>query len=206
MSKDLVVLVADIDMHNVLEELFNSRIESLNIREIEVHIIPYSQHDSGCASHGVQALSRFAQRYEYGLLMFDHEGSGRENLSREELQNAINEDFTRSPWGDRARAIVIEPELEAWVWSDSPHVDEIAGWKGRRPKLRDWLVERGWLREGQFKPDRPKEAFLAALQEAGKPRTRLLYQQLAKEVSLRRCRDAAFGEFKDIMRGWFPVD
>ena len=47
---------------------------------------------------------------------------------------------------------------------------------------------------------------MAALQEAGKPRTHLLYRQLAEEVSLRRCRDAAFGEFKDIMRGWFPVD
>lgn len=78
--------------------------------------------------------------------------------------------------------------------------------RGCKPPLRDWLVERGLLREGQVKPDRPKEAFLAALQEAGKPRTHLLYRQLAKEVSLRRCRDAAFGEFKDIMRGWFPVD
>lgn len=72
--------------------------------------------------------------------------------------------------------------------------------------MRSWLVERGWLREGQFKPDRPKEAFLAALQEAGKPRTHRLYRQLAEGVSLLRCRDAAFGEFKDIMRGWFPVD
>lgn len=67
-------------------------------------------------------------------------------------------------------------------------------------------MERGWLREGQVKPDRPKEAFLAALREARKQRSPSLYRQLAEEVSLRRCQDAAFGEFKDIMRGWFPVD
>lgn len=31
--------------------------------------------------------------------------------------------------------------------------------RGCKPPLRDWLVERGLLREGQVKPDRPKEAF-----------------------------------------------
>lgn len=205
MRKDLIALVADKDIEFVLRGLF-SRPKALGIRPIDADIQTHTQRDSGCAVRGVSFLSSWSQQYEYGLLMFDHEGSGKEDMPREELQNAINEEFTRSSWGDRARVIVLEPELEAWVWSDSPHVDEIAGWKGRRPPLRSWLAERGLLREGQVKPDQPKEAFLASLREVRQQRSASLYQQLAKDVSLRRCRDAAFGEFKDIMRGWFPVD
>lgn len=205
MRKDLVALVADNDMAFVLRGLF-SRPEALGIRSIKADIQIHPQHDSACAVRGVSALSKLSQLYDYGLLMFDYEGSGQEQLSREELQRSVNEDFARSSWGGRARAIVIEPELEAWVWSDSPHVDTIAGWGGRRPPLRSWMLERGWLREGQFKPDRPKEAFRAALHVTGRSRSASLYQQLAERVSLRRCRDEAFGEFKDIMRGWFPVD
>ena len=205
MRKDLVALVADKDIEFVLRGLF-SRPKALDIRSINADIQIHTQRDSGCAVHGVSFLSSLSQQYEYGLLMFDHEGSGKEDMPREDLQKALNEEFVRPPWEGRARAIVLEPELEAWVWSDSPHVDEIAGWKGRRPPLRDWLVEQGWLRAGQVKPDRPKEAFQKVLREAHKQRSPSLYRQLAEEVSLRRCQDAAFGEFKDIMRGWFPVD
>ena len=205
MRKDLVALVADKDMEFALRGLF-SRSESLDIRSINVDIRTHPERDPGCAFRGVRFLSNLSRQYEYGLLMFDYEGSGRnKKLSREELQNEINMEFTQSPWGNKARAIVLAPELEVWVWSDSPEVAEIAGWKGRRPSLRDWLIEHGELDEGQ-KPKNPKETFQEALRKARKQRSPSLYQQLAERVSLRRCRDEAFGEFKDIMRGWFAVD
>ena len=75
--------------------------------------------------------------------MFDYEGSGREHRHQpQELQETLNREFDRSAWGKRARAIVLSPELEAWVWSGSPHVDDVAGWKNRQPSLKQWLVER----------------------------------------------------------------
>ena len=81
------------------------------------------------------------------------------------------ESFASSAWGSRARALVLSPELEMWIWSDSPHIDEVAGWKNRNPGLRPWLIEQAYLQEGEVKPARPKEAFEAALREAGKPRS-----------------------------------
>ena len=119
------------------------------------------------------------------------------------LQDSLNEEFARSDWGERAKAIVLAPELEVWIWSDSPHVDEVAGWQGREPALRRWLVEQGYLQEGEEKPIRPKEAFEAALREVQKPRSASLYLQIAENVSLRRCTDTAFMEFKSILSNWF---
>ena len=103
----------------------------------------------------------------------------------QELQETLNLTFASSEWGSRARAIVLVPELEAWIWSDSPEIDMVAGWKNRDPGLRPWLIEQGWLQEEMIKPVRPKEAFEAALREARKPRSASLYQQIAGSVSFR---------------------
>ena len=136
--------------------------------------------------------------------MFDHEGSGKENKTAQELQNDLNSKFALSSWGnERARAIVFSPELEAWVWSKSPHVDEVAGWKNSQPSLRAWLVDQGWLKKGDNKPKQPKEAFEAALRKAQIPRSSSLYRQIAERVSLDRCTDQVFREFRQILKTWF---
>ena len=202
--KDLVVLAADKNLEHTLKGLF-SRPQALGIRSIEADILVHSERDPGCALRGVDFLSNFSQRYHHGLLMFDHKGSGKEDTQPCQLQRDLNEEFARSTWGDRARTIILSPELEAWVWSDSPHVDDVAGWRNRQPSLHRWLTEQGWLRQGELKPACPKEAFEASLREVQKPRSSSLYQKIAARVSLSQCADASFLEFKDILRNWFPV-
>ena len=203
--KDLAVLAADKDIEHALKGLF-SRPEALGIRAIKADIFVHPQHDPACAQRGVAFLSNLSGQYHYGLLMFDHEGIGKEQTGPQKLQKALNGEFTNSAWGERARAIVLSPELEAWVWSDSRHVDDVSGWKDRQPRLRYWMTEQGWLREGEIKPGRPKEAFQAALREARKPRSSSLYQQIAERVSLGHCTDRSFLEFRAILRTWFPSD
>lgn len=161
-KKDLIVLAADKDMEHALQGLL-ARPATLSIRSVNADVLVHPQHDAACAQHGVPFLASFSNQYEYGLLMFDHEGSGKENISSRDLQKQINDEFYRSTWGTRARAIVLSPELESWIWSDSPHVDEVAGWKTRNPPLRRWLANQGWLQKGEVKPRQPKEAFRAAL-------------------------------------------
>ena len=203
--KDLVVLAADKDIEHTLKGLF-TRSQALGIRPIDVDIYVHPQHDPACALRGVAFLSNFAEQYHHGLLIFDHEGSGKEHVEPKQLQKSLDQGFSSSTWGERARAIVLSPELEAWVWSDSPEVDYVAGWKSRKPPLRSWLVEQGWLLEGELKPKRPKETFLAALYETRTPRSSSLYRQLASRVSLASCADRSFREFKRLLRGWFPED
>ena len=203
--KDLVILAADKNIEQALRGLLE-RTEALGIRAVNADVFIHPERDPACARRGVEFLSRprFLNQYSFGLLIFDHEGSGMESLSSQALQDEINTQFSRSEWRERARAVVLDPELEAWVWADSPHVDEVAGWKDRRPNLRRWLRENGWLGEGESKPKRPKEAFEAALRTTKKPRSSSLYLQIAQRVSLSRCEDKSFLEFKEILRNWFP--
>ena len=203
-GKDLVALAADKNIEHALMGLF-SRPQALGIRQIEVDIFVHPQRDPGCARRGVEFLANLSEQYRHGLLMFDHEGSGREHIPAGELQSELDGEFARTGWGNRARTIVLKPELEAWVWSRSPHVADIAGWRGRRPSLREWLVEQSFLRENEFKHERPKEAFEAALREARKPRSSSLYRQMAERVSLQRCEDESFLTFRNTMTNWFQT-
>jgi hypothetical protein len=203
--KDLVVLAADKDLEFTLKGLF-SRPQSIGIREISFQIFVESEHDPACAMRGVQSISIFAGQYQHALLIFDHEGCGKENLTKDKLLGRLNDDFNRSAWGDKAKAIVISPELEAWVWSDSPHVDVVTGWQNHRPGLRSWMLDHGWLKPNDVKPERPKEAFEAALRERKIPRSSSLYLQMAQKVSFRGCVDPSFNELCGLLRQWFPAN
>ncbi len=200
---DLVVLVADKDMEQALTGLL-PRHQSLEIRPLTYDIFSHPQHDPACVRHGVAYLSNFATQYDHGLLLFDHEGCGRERIAPETLQQDLNSQFDRTSWGERAKAIVIAPELETWVWNESPNVDLVAGWRGRSPRLREWLVAKGLLRESDPKPHDPKEAFHAALRRTGMARSASLYRQLAEKVSLQTCEDRSFQDLKRTLQAWFP--
>lgn len=202
-GKDLVVLAADKDLEHALKGLL-PRAPALDIRPITFDVFVHPRHDAACARQGVAFLSNLSERYAHGLLMFDHEGSGKEQESARAVQEALNREFAGSSWGGRARAIVLSPELEAWIWSDSPHVDDVAGWKDRRPPLRRWLIDQRLLRDGETKPQRPKEAFLAALHEARVARSASLYGRMAEKVSVRRCADESFQALRRTLQNWFP--
>lgn len=200
---DLVVLVADKDMQQALMGLLQ-RHQSLGIRTLTFNVFSHPEHDPACARLGVEFLSNLSSQYDHGLLLFDHEGCGREEDAPEKLQQSLNDEFARTDWGGRAKAIVIAPELEAWIWSESPNVDMVAGWHGRSPRLREWLAAQGFLPEDKSKPPDPKRAFHAALREVGTARSASLYRQLAETVSLQTCQDRSFAELKSILKAWFP--
>lgn len=203
-SLDLVVLVADNDMKLGVEALL-SRPPSLGIRPICHEVYAHPQKDPGCLGQCHCFLRNHIHRCAHALVLFDREGCGREGETCDALEQHVRHRLAQSGWGDRADAVVLDPELESWVWSDSPHVESALGWRGRGPGLHSWLVQEGWLTAGAHKPTRPKEAMEAALRLAGKPRSSAIFQQLAGSVSLDRCTDPAFGRFKAILQGWFPL-
>ncbi len=104
----------------------------------------------------------------------------------------------------RARVLVLTPELEIWLWSDSPNLDRLLGWENRTPSLREELHRIGWLSEGAPKPQRPKEALGFALRKAGKPRPAALFRAVARDIGLARCTDPTFLKLRELLRSWFP--
>jgi len=203
--KPLVVLVADKDMRFAVMGVLG-RWQALGIRELapapDIHVHPHR--DPGCLNRAHEFLRPFCRQYDHALVVFDHEGSGAERRTREQVEKDVEGRLSVSGWGDRAAAVVVEPELEAWVWSDSPHVETTLGWQGREPGLREWLLREHFLGEGEVKPSRPKEAMETAIRLAKKPRSAVLFSQLAASLSLRRCEDQAFKKLTRLLRQWFP--
>ena len=203
LQKDLVILVADKNMEFAVRGLL-SRAESLGARRPEVDVYVHPERDPGCLLRGHEFLRHFVNTYRHALLMFDREGCGQETVTRAQLESSVETQLSQSGWQNRATVIVFDPELEVWVWSDSPHVDEALGWSGRQPDLRTWLVTVGCSVNKTAKPARPKEAVCKALKLARKPRSSSTYLQLAERVSLARCVDPAFHKFTTTLLRWFP--
>jgi hypothetical protein len=202
--RDVVILVADKNMEFALRGVL-SRTASLRIEPVLADIFVHPEKDPGCLLRSDAFLRPFQHSHDHALVLFDREGCGRED-SRPVLEADVEARLLQSGWDARGAAIAIDPELEAWVWSTSPHVDTALGWAGRDPDLRSWLVERGALARPEDKPTRPKEAVEEALRVARKPRSSALYQRIAGAVSVDRCSDPAFNKLRHLLSLWFGVD
>lgn len=199
-----VILVADKNMEQAVAGVC-SRPDAIGVSAFGHRIVVHPNRDPGCLLEGVEFLSMFQSQFAHALIMFDRIGCGRESQSRDQLEQELERGLSISGWETRAAAVVIDPELEAWVWSDSPHVDRILGWEGRQPTLRQWLMSRRWLAADATKPLKPKEAMEDALHAVRIPRSAALYRQLAQTVSLARCSDASFLKFKTTLQTWFAA-
>ncbi len=200
-SRDLVVLIADKNIEGALRGLL-SRPQSLGLREISCDLFVHPERDPGCLLKGHLLLKPFAHRYAHALVVFDREGCGREEEERTDLERQVEDRLSSSGWDDRAAAFVIDPELEIWIWTESPHVESALGWS-EAMTLRGWLMQKGWLQEGESKPMQPKTAVEEALRRARKPRSSSMYHELARRVSTERCVDTAFLKLKETLSRWF---
>lgn len=200
---DLFVLVPGRDERASLSAILH-RPESLGIRSLRWRIEQHEARDAGCLLRAHEYLRTALNESAHALVVFDREGCGKERRTREELEREVEARLASSGWGDRAVAVVIDPELEMWVWSDSPHVSGVLGWNDQPTGLRDWLTEQGLLQGGQVKPDRPKEAMERVLGRIHRPRSSRIYGELAQRVSLERCTDPAFMKLRRVLVRWFP--
>jgi hypothetical protein len=199
---DLIMLVPDKNIEAAVRGLL-SRHQSLGIRQVDHKIYPHPARDPGCFGQGHEFLRSFTRLFSHALILFDRDGCGREDCSREELETLVEDRLRSSGWGDRARAVVIDPELEVWVWSDSPHVPSALGCKDDIPTIRRLLIDQGLWTEGQAKPADPKGAMEVILRMNGRPRSSAIYENLARKVSLQRCQDGAFLKLRDTLVAWF---
>ena len=200
---DLVVVVADKDMEFAVRGIL-SRQQALNIRPVSTDIFTHPEHDPGCYLRSHTFVGSMVRKYSKAIVLFDRDGCGAEERTREQLETDVETRLENSGWKGRSRAVVLDPELEVWVWSDSPHVERILGWRNRSSQLQNWLIEGHLWQEGAAKPRAPKEAMEAVLRMTKLPRSASRYRQLAEAVSFDRCTDAAFLKLKNTLQTWFP--
>ncbi len=169
-------------------------------------LLRYFGRDSGCLTDAVDVLRPKQRSHHRALVIFDRVGSGGEANSAETLETEMENSLRTSGWPEgHAIAVVIDPELEAWVWSDSPHVPRVLGWRNGSQPLRQYLADQGLWGNDQHKPSDPKTAMEQAVRKANQPLVAGLFSELAATVSVQRCKDRAFNKFVQTLRRWFPA-
>lgn len=199
--KDLLCWVPDADIQAVLQVILENRRESIQMRQVTFDIFRHKQRDPGLFATGVSLLSESQRNYHHVLIILDAAWEG----APRNLQQALDGKITQAGLQDWAQAVVIDPELEVWVWSQFRHVAEALGWKGGVKSMSLWLMQRGLLNPKDTKPKDPKKAAEEVLRYVGKPRSSSIYRELAKKVGLRNCTDKSFQRFAKTLREWFPL-
>lgn len=201
--RDLYVLVADQDMAETMKALL-SRPRSLKIGRVKYNVEKHQGHDPGCRTDSARRLRPQIEDSKYALVMFDKAGCGQESISREDIQRQVEQDLSRNGWEGRSKVIVIDPELETWVWNASNQVPEILGWAADYGNLKAWLASRGLWPADATKPPDPKQAMRAALREKNQKISSSVFGQLAESVTLSGCQCPAFRELIATLQRWFP--
>ncbi len=208
---DLLFLVADKDMAEAVAGLlerdqvhrvvgcgpfdFDSR------RDIKVAA---GQNDPGLYVRANELLRPLTADYRRAVVIVDDEWDG--SPGAEAIEQQLRAHLADAGWSaDAALALVVCPEADVWLWSDSPHSARALGWPSWS-ELRPALEGEGWIAPGQAKPDRPKEAAEWALRHCGHkaPRSAALYRQVASRASIKRCEDSALERLLSTLRAWFP--
>ena len=200
--KDLVCVVADKQIKATIEGLLQ-RPGALGIRDVEAEVLLHPNHDPGCYDRPTDILRGYRHRAEHALLILDHAWDGVPAESGPALEALIDEKLRQAGIADWAVPLVIEPELEAWVFSTSLHVSTVLGWKGPS-SIRKTLEEQNLWEAEDSKPADPKAALKYILGRTGKSRSSSLFRKLASRVRTAGCQDRAFLRLKTLLQGWFP--
>lgn len=201
--RDLVCLVADKNMQAALKGIL-SRHQALGIRPISFETIVHPRRDPGCYHESPELLHGYRRDTAHAAVLLDLQWAGSPSTATE-AENDVEKRLQESSIPGWARAVVIDPELEVWLFAEAPHLEAALGWAGREPSLRNALDSNGLWPRTLVKPADPKRAVEWALRRVAKPRSSSIYRDVAGRTSLARCEDRAFLRLKEILRGWFPA-
>src|SRR3989442_3218775 len=204
MPNDLVLLVADKNIEHSIAGLL-TRPAALGIRVVEGRTFVHPRRAPGCLREAQDFLRPFHGNYAHGLVVFDRCGCGREHLSAEALATDVEQRLSVNGWDQRAKVVVLDPELEVWAFADPPRVASCLGWRRNDGDLRRWLERRGLWNRHEAKPRDPREAFERVLYHVQRPRSSATYRRLAETVDFRGCTDPAFAKFRAVLAGWFAA-
>ncbi|MBI2570429.1 MAG: hypothetical protein HYV63_25800 [Candidatus Schekmanbacteria bacterium] len=165
-------------------------------------LVAAGQNDPGLYTRASEILQPYAGSWKHAVVLVDAEWQG--SPGADQIQQRLNEHLVNAGWADGdGLGLVVDPEIDLWLWSDSPHTPVALGWPSWI-ELREMLERESLLKPGQLKPERPKEAAERALRLKRKVRSSLIYEQISSRVSIRRCQEPAVLVLLETLQRWFP--
>jgi hypothetical protein len=202
--RDLVVLAADKSIQFALRGAL-SRAEALGIRPITFDFRVHAGRDGGARSSGADVLRSQRRLFGHSLLVLDFEGCGaRAGQTALDVEAELDAELSLV-WQGQAKAIVIDPELETWVFGSDNALQTALAWPLHQ-SIRAWLRERGHSIGAHGKPVAPKAAFDALVAVHKMPRSSAIYESITSLISLATCQDAGFQRLRSTLQRWFRAD
>lgn len=202
-KRDIVFLLADKGMEQVIagflgRERFH---ESLGcgrfVYNPQLDVIVSPTKDSGMPKYARDLLKSYERTHQHAVIVVDADWVGSPGAM--ELRGRLEQSLAQR-W-EKFAVIVIEPELEAWIMSDNPHLARIFSCPGN---YRQILAEAGWWPSDSVKPPRPKEALEHLKRQYRARASDAEFGKLAAAMSVRQCQDPAFIQLRAKLRAWFP--
>ncbi|MEW9531730.1 hypothetical protein [Microbispora sp. NPDC049125] len=201
--RDVIFLVADAAMEQMLRGFLGRPQFHRSLRcgpfafDPGADVIVAPTKDPGVYGTAHQLLSPYERSHRRAVVMLDAAWEGSPGSIA--IQDRVADSVSRA-W-DEFAVVVIEPELEAWVWQDNPHVAKAlkcpADFREILAKSEHWPLD-------VPKPPDPKAALEHLRRKHRADRSNAAFRRLAEQISVRHCQDLAFNHLCQQLRAWFP--
>lgn len=207
--RELAILVADGTMEAVFRAFFERESWHLSLGCGAFDLWPQEDifhdplhTDGGVLKRGHELLRPYLKTHQRALVILDQQ-FGAERPATDVAVEILG-NLTGNGWSDRCAVVVIDPEIEVWLWQDNPNVERAVKFAG--PSLRQHLQTTGAWPVGAAKPTNPKETLREICRPHQELKTKVVYSRIVRAVSVHKCTDPAFQHFVNILRRWFPLE
>jgi hypothetical protein len=161
--------------------------------------------DPGTYSTGEELLRPFQKTHRRAVVILDAEWDGSPGAVT--IRANLTKRIVGTGWAaDACKVIVIDPELEAWIWQRNNKVATALKFASVHEMVKAVQDAKINWPDGQDKPTRPKEALQAvATKRRGIGFSSAVHKSITSVVSATACQDPAFQELKAILQSWFPL-
>jgi len=166
--------------------------------------------DPGLYDNAHENLRTHQRTHERAIVVIDAQfpgTPGTDDVAAAAVRERILGNLHSSGWtNDRIEVVVIQPMLEAWLWSESDHVSAIFG-VARYDDLRTNLVAQGVWEAGANKPSNFKEATAIAARIKHQVSDAALFRRVFTCArTLNGCAEPGFNRLRTTLQAWFPVE
>lgn len=176
---------------------------ALGIRQITFQCV---QRSSAVCAQGPDIARQQRNRFRYVICLWDHQGSG-QGKTPARAQGEVQAQLNRNTLKGCSKALVIDPELEIWLWQDQAAIVNVLG-VGMNQL---WQSLNAW-QQAQFPTQTvralirqfPKEALEEVIRQAGEKPSAALYGRIAAKANLQLWGSVpSFKLFRRTLRRWF---
>lgn len=162
------------------------------------------QNDPGLWTRANELVRPFLTTHHKAVVALDCAWNG--SPGQAAILECISQQLQDSGWDtNRFVVIAINPELEEWIWQDSPILEKELRHSGPA-SLRLSLAERGLWPANQSKPPSPKEVFLQIQEENRVKKSSAVFKRIAAAVPIAACTDPEFKRLIAQLQAWFPAE